>query len=96
MSRFASWVSRQKFAELRRVAGKESILFKLAEAALDHPDETVRHALYPIVGEGTLRDLVREAHANQAAFQHRVRTVLRASYSSHYRQTTDQPKRSCP
>lgn len=40
------------------------------------PDETVRRALYPVVGEGTLRDLVREAMANQTAFRQRVRIVL--------------------
>jgi hypothetical protein len=78
-------VEGEMIADLRRVAGKEGILFKLAEAALDHPDETVRRALYPVVGEGTLRDLVREARANEAAFRKRVRTVLRSSYSSHYR-----------
>jgi hypothetical protein len=33
-------VEGEMIADLRRVAGKESILFKLAEAALDHPDET--------------------------------------------------------
>ncbi len=37
---------------------KEAIFYRLAEAALEHPDETVRDALYPIVGEQTLRDLV--------------------------------------
>ena len=44
-------------ADLRRVAGKERILFSLAKAAIEHPDETVRAALYPVVGEATLRDL---------------------------------------
>lgn len=78
-------VEGEMIAELRRVAGKEGILFRLAEAALDHPDETVRQALYPVVGEATLRDLVHEARANEAAFQQRVRTVLRSSYSSYYR-----------
>jgi TnpA family transposase len=71
--------------DLKRVRGKEGILFRLAEAALEQPEETVRRALYPVVGEGTLRDLVREARANQAAFRQRVRTVLRSSYSGHYR-----------
>jgi TnpA family transposase len=71
--------------DLKRVRGKEGILFRLAEAALELPDEIVRRALYPIVGEGTLRDLVREARANQTAFRQRVRTVLRSSYSGHYR-----------
>lgn len=72
--------------DLKRVRGKEGILFQMAEAAVDHPDETVRKVLYPVVGEGTLRDLVREAKANQSAFRGRVRTVLRSSYTGHYRQ----------
>ena len=38
-----------------------------------------------MVGEKTLRELVREAKANEQAFQARVRTVLRSSYSNHYR-----------
>ncbi len=72
--------------DLKRVRGKEGILFQVAQAAVDHPDDTVRRALYPVVGEGTLRDLVREAKANQNAFRGRVRTVLRSSYTGHYRQ----------
>ena len=35
----------------RRVRGKEAILFRLAEAAVEHPDEIVRRALFPVVGE---------------------------------------------
>jgi hypothetical protein len=44
-------VERELITDLRRVRGKESILFRLAEVALDHPDETVRQVLYPVVGE---------------------------------------------
>lgn len=71
--------------DLKRVRGKQGILFSLAEAAVEHPDETVRRALYPVVGEGTLKDLVKEAKASETAFRGRVRTVLRSSYSAHYR-----------
>lgn len=71
--------------DLRRVRGKQGLLFALAEAALDHPDDTVRDALFPVVSEATLKDLVAEAKANDTAFRQRVRTVLRSSYSSHYR-----------
>nr|MDQ3316412.1 Tn3 family transposase [Actinomycetota bacterium] len=71
--------------DLRRVRGKQGILFSMAEAAVAHPDETVRRALYPVVGEGTLNDLVREAKASETAFRGRVRTVLRSSYTAHYR-----------
>jgi hypothetical protein len=78
-------VERTLTDDLKRVRGKQGILFRLAAAAVDQPDETVRRALFPVVGEGTLRDLVREAEANELAFRARVRTVLRGSYSGHYR-----------
>ena len=76
---------RQLLADLRRVRGKDGLLYRLAEAALDHPDETVRAALYPVVGEATLAELVREGRASESALRARTRTVLRASYSGHYR-----------
>lgn len=58
-------VERELISDLRRVRGKEGILFRLAEAAIEHPDETVRAAVFPVVGEGTLRDLVREAKSER-------------------------------
>ena len=69
-------------SEFRRVHGKQGILFKLAAAAVDHPDEIVRAALYPVVGETTLRDQVAEARANERSFNTRVRVQLRSSYSA--------------
>ncbi|MEV7234622.1 Tn3 family transposase [Streptomyces sp. NPDC051020] len=80
-------VERQLTAELKKVRGKEGILFRLADAAIGKPDEIVRTALYPVVGEKTLRDLVAEAKANEKVFKAKVRTTLRSSYSSYYRQT---------
>jgi hypothetical protein len=79
-------VERQLTAELMKVRGKEGILFKLADAAIGQPDELVRTALYPVVGEKTLRDLVAEAKANEKVFKAKVRTTLRSSYSNYYRQ----------
>ena len=78
-------VEGELLADLRRVRGKEGILFRMAEAAVEHPDETVRRALYPVVSETTLRDLVKEAKANEGVFKTRVRKALRSSYSSYYR-----------
>jgi hypothetical protein len=72
-------------ADLHRVRGKENLLYRLAEAALDHPDDTVRNALYPVVGPGTLAELVREGRASESALRARTRTRLRASYSSYFR-----------
>ena len=78
-------MEQELIADLKHVRGKRGILFALAQAAVEHPDETVRRAIWPVVGEETLRELVREAQANDRAFRARVRTVLRSSYGSHYR-----------
>ena len=78
-------VTEQLVAEFRRVAGKENILFRLAEAAVDHPDDTVRTALFPVVGEPTLRHLVAEYKSSGPTYQRTVKTTLKASYTNHYR-----------
>jgi len=83
-------VEGELLTDLRRVRGKEGLLFAVAGAALDRPDDSVRSVVFPVVGEATLRDLVREAKANQRAFQTRVRTVLSGSYTNHYRRMLPQ------
>lgn len=42
-------VERELIEDSRRVRGKERILFRLAEAAVEHPDDLVRTALFPVV-----------------------------------------------
>jgi len=71
--------------DLKRVRGKEGILFRIAEAAVAEPDGAVRKVVFPVASEATLQDLVREAKANEQTFRQRVRTVLASSYSAYYR-----------
>lgn len=71
--------------EAHRVRSKETILFRVAEAALSEPNGTVRRVIFPVAGESTLRALAAEAAANEARYRARVRTVLRSSYSNHWR-----------
>lgn len=78
-------VETEMLNDLRRVRGKQGLLFAIADAAVSRPEDTVRAAIYPVVGEQTLRDLVREAKANERAFKARVQIVLHASYSRYYR-----------
>ena len=68
-------VEQELVADLKAVRGKRGILFALAGAAVEHPDDTVRRAIYPVVGEQTLRELVREAQANDRAFRAQVEGV---------------------
>lgn len=71
--------------DLKRVRGKQALLFALAAAAVEHPDELVKDALFPVVSEATLQQLVKEAQANERIFQQKVRKVIHSSYSNHYR-----------
>lgn len=84
-SRAEKKVEQQLLTDLQRVSGKTAVLFRLAQAAVDHPDETIKEALYPVVGLQTLQDLVKEFKATGAEFRKVVHKVIRASYSHHYR-----------
>lgn len=78
-------VTQELISEFRKVAGKEMLLFRLAEAAIARPDDTVRAVVYPVAGEKTLRDLVAEYKSSGPAYRRTVQTTLRASYTGHYR-----------
>jgi len=79
-------VARELLRDLKKVAGKTTILYRMAEASLEHPLERVCDAIWPVAGgEGTLRDLVREARADGPTYRLSVQTRLQASYKAHYR-----------
>ena len=60
--------------------GKQNLLFELADATLAHPDGVVREVVFPVVGEETLRDLVKEWKATGPTYRTTLRTVIRNSY----------------
>ena len=80
-------VEKELIGELANVPGKRGIFTKMVDAALEHPDDTVRDAVYPVVPGGvkTLSALARELKATERAVAERVRYQLRGSYSHYYR-----------
>ncbi|WP_346073159.1 hypothetical protein [Saccharopolyspora thermophila] len=63
----------------------DAVLHKLVRAALAHPDDTVRAALYPVVSERELRKLL--AGDDYGTVQaRRLRAALRGAYSAHHEQ----------
>jgi TnpA family transposase len=80
-------VEKELTGELASVPGKRGIFTRLVDAALEHPDDTVRDAVYPAVPGGvkTLSALARELKATERAVAERVRYQLRGSYSHYYR-----------
>jgi hypothetical protein len=71
--------------DLRQVRGKTALLYRIAETAVENPDGVIKEVLYPVAGEQTLRDLVREYRATGPAYQKEVQTSMRSSYGNHYR-----------
>lgn len=78
-------VERELLDDLKRVTGKQNLLFELADATLAKPDGVVRDVVFPVVGEQTLRDLVKEWKATGPIYRVTLRTVIRNSYQGHYR-----------
>lgn len=78
-------VEKELLEDLKRVNGKTGMLFRLADAALEHPDGVIKEIVFPIVSEDTLRDLVKEWKATGPIYRYHVQTVIRSSYRSHYR-----------
>ncbi|MCI2416013.1 hypothetical protein MOQ72_01125 [Saccharopolyspora sp. K220] len=75
-------VPRQPLSENER----DALLLRLARTALESPDDTVRDALYPIVSEKSLRELLRDSERGEPVQARRERAVLRSTYSSYYQQ----------
>ena len=78
-------VVKEPLSDFQRVHGKTALLYKLAEAALAQPDRTVREVVYPIIGPQTLAALIKESRSQGPAYRQHVHTLLRSSYSHHYR-----------
>jgi TnpA family transposase len=71
--------------DLKRVHGKTGMLYRVAEASLDHPTGVVHEVIFPVVSEATLRDLVKEWKATGPFYRTHVQMVMRSAYRSHYR-----------
>jgi len=78
-------VEKELLDDLKRVNGKQAILYRIADVAVERPDGTVREVLYPAVGEQTFKDLVREAKATGPTYRTTLRATIRSSYRGHYR-----------
>lgn len=83
-------VERELLEDLKRVTGKQNLLFALADATLAEPDGVVRDVVFPVVGEQKLRDLVKEWKATGPTYRVTLRTVIRNSYRGHYRRMVPQ------
>ncbi len=83
-------VEKRLIENLKQVSGKTGLLFRLAEATLEHPDEVVRDVVFPVVSEQTLQELVKEWKTAGPQYRQQVQTVIVSAYRSHYRRMMPQ------
>ena len=67
-------VDRELLDDIKRVTGKQNLLFEIADATLGKPDGIVREVVFPVVSEETLRDLVKEWKATGPTYRTTLRT----------------------
>lgn len=78
-------VQKEFINDLKRVSGKTNILYLMAEKLLANPDGIIKDTIYPEIKEQTLKDIVNEFKNTGPAYKQKVYTVMRSSYSNHYR-----------
>ena len=65
-------VERVLLRNFKRIPGKSGILFRMAEAALENPEDLVREVVFAVVDEATLDNLVNETKSTGDAYRARV------------------------
>jgi TnpA family transposase len=78
-------VVKEIIENVKKVSGKDVILYKMASAAWDHPDDPARETIFPVVGEQTIQDIIKEYKHSGSAYTLKVNTRMRASYRNYYR-----------
>ena len=72
--------------DIKRVAAKVQLLYRVAEAVVEEPEGTIRTVLFPRVQEEVFHDLVAEAKASGPQYRSWYQYVMRQKYVHHYRQ----------
>lgn len=67
----------------QRVNDKPRLLRRVAQAALDHPNKTIRKGIYPVMSREQCQAIVQEEP--EVEYHDRVYLRMRASYRDHYR-----------
>ena len=78
-------IEQELLENLKRVADKTGLLFRLAEASLAQPEGTVKQVIFPVADESTLQALVQESQAAGSGYRRSLQLRIGASYRWHYR-----------
>lgn len=71
--------------DVKKVYGKDTILFHIAEVCLEQPDGTIRDKIFPIVGQDKLKNIIDEYKKKGPKYQSLLHQQIRSSYATYYR-----------
>ena len=83
-SRSEKRVDNALLRDIKRVYGKDRLLFRMAEAAIKSPTGRVQEVIFPVVGQGKLEEIVEEYRA-KGSYESQVQTHMKAAYGHHWR-----------
>ncbi|KTD53859.1 Tn3 family transposase [Legionella sp. PATHC038] len=78
-------VVRKLINDVKKVYGKDTILFNIAEVCLEQPDATIRDKIFPIVGQDKLKNIIDEYKKKGPKYQSLLHQQIRSSYATYYR-----------
>jgi len=78
-------VEQEMIKDFKKISGKNSILRNMAELSVENPDGIIKDVIYPFYSKEILADLVKELKIKNSSFQKKVYTLMKNSYSKHYR-----------
>lgn len=83
-SRSEKRVDNALLRDIKRVYGKDRLLFRMAEASIKAPTGKVQEVIFPVVGQGKLEEIVEEYRA-KGSYESQVQTHMKAAYGHHWR-----------
>ena len=77
-------VKKDLIEELQHVENKPRMLYQVAEAAVAHPDETIRKGIFRVMSEAQCKAIIEE-YKKKGSYHQQVYWCMRSSYRDHYR-----------
>lgn len=78
-------VEKEILNENRKIFSKNHVLSRLTELALDNPEGVIKDVIYPEFKPDILSELLKTLTIRDISYKSRVYTVMKGSYSRHYR-----------
>ena len=78
-------VEKEILQENKKVYGKNNIFSRLTELTLNNPDGIIKDVIYPEFNQELLLTLLKEFNSKGISYRTRIYTVMKGSYSRHYR-----------